>query len=168
MLEKEPLAFWWDLQTTKSKDQEYRTTWINKRIFVFAENNEWNFVGTLNIAVHDDTIEIKENEALLYGVYVSSSARRQKLAEKMIEAGIAELQSTYPTKDTLTLMVNVSQVQAIAFYKKAWFSIQDIISQAFERDGIFYDEYRMSKKLIPSKEKDHQPTLSMPDTKTSP
>jgi ribosomal protein S18 acetylase RimI-like enzyme len=81
----------------------------------------------------------------IWGVYVQPAARRQGVAQHLVNACVAW--ACEQGMKWLSLAVLVNNQPAIACYERCGFTIYGVEPKAIYYNGVYYDEYVMLKNL---------------------
>ncbi len=142
MLARNPEAF----GATLADEQDQHIEFFAGRLegsAVFGALREGALLGTAGVYVERESAARK---AVLWTVYVQSSARGTGLGRRLVEAVI---EHTRRAHDALHLKVNSINEPALSLYTALGFERYGIDRNALERGGHFYDEVLMMKRLAP-------------------
>jgi|ERR1035437_523198 ribosomal protein S18 acetylase RimI-like enzyme len=138
-IETDPQAFGGDLTEEKKRQEpEWRNRLESNDQFFFVAEDRGDFVSMAGAKKINDIWT-------LVGVYTRPIFRGKGFAQKLIEMIVVELKKR--GVDTIQLIVNVDQKDAIHIYERVGFEIIKTITGEKMSDGQFHDEYCMEKKL---------------------
>jgi ribosomal protein S18 acetylase RimI-like enzyme len=132
-----PLSFW-----------EGRLTFDEFGMIFFAEHQS-GLIGMTGIRLGESPKT--KHGAYIWGVYIRPAWRGLHIAEALIEmcAGWAQERGIV----ILKLGVMANNESAIRCYRRIGFSVYGTEPRALYYDGQYYDEYLMSRNLLPPEEK---------------
>lgn len=140
-LQCHPEAFGESWEALRRLDQAWWDVYSNQAA-IFAYILPDALVGIVGVSSQKE--EKIRHKAHLSGLYVKEKYRRQGVADTLLRQAIE-----YASLDhrQLCLTVTVSNVPAIALYKKHKFIIYGTEPQALMVNNQFYDEHLMSRQL---------------------
>jgi ribosomal protein S18 acetylase RimI-like enzyme len=136
----DPQAFGGDLTEEKNREEPQWRERLGspERLFYVAEEED-QFVSMAGAKKIADTMW------LLVGVYTRPDYRGKGLARQLIERVVNQLQDR--GVETIQLMVNVDQKDAVHLYERLDFKTVKVLKDEKMTDGLLHNEYLMEKRL---------------------
>lgn len=122
-------------------EQEWRYRLSHNMLFARSTNRIVGMIG----AVLSST-QKRKHSALVISFYVSPEFRNQGVGAKLLSAIIDHLKVLDYVKIVM-LYVTTKQLEVINLYKKFKFHIHGVLENAYMQNGVFYDQFIMSRNI---------------------
>jgi ribosomal protein S18 acetylase RimI-like enzyme len=143
-----PTAFGRTYEEDAALPDEKWIQWLvdaqNGKTFLLFAEHENKLIGMVGAILGQG--EKRQHSATIIAVYVEPQFRGEGVGQQLLRALLEKL-STDPRIVKIDLHVNTQASPAIALYESLGFEKVGVLEKALYHDGIFHDEYIMTKMI---------------------